>query len=253
MTKQLLDKVALVTGGGSGIGRATAVLFAQEGAHVAVVDLNLETAEETAQMIIDEGGQAFAFQADVSRAVDVQAMVGEVVARYGRLDCAFNNAGIEGGTVRTMEVEEADFDRIMAVNLKGVWLCMKYELEQMVAQSGGAIVNTASAAGLVGTHSMPVYAASKHGVVGLTRSAAVEYGRKNIRINAVCPAVIDTPMVQRGFETFPQFVETSIRVNPMRRLGQADEVARAVLWLCSDAASFTNGMTLTVDGGFTAQ
>lgn len=250
---QLSDKVTLVTGGGSGIGRATAVLFAQEGAQVAVADVNLDTAEDTVQMITDNGGQAFAFQADVSRAADVQAMVGEVVARYGRLDCAFNNAGIEGLPTRTMDVSEDDFDRIIAVNLKGVWLCLKYELEQMVAQGGGAIVNTASVAGLTGAHSMPAYAASKHGVVGLTRTAAVEYGRKNIRINAVCPAVIETPMVTRGFETLPQFLEATIHINPMRRLGQADEVARAVLWLCSDAASFTNGLALTVDGGFTAQ
>jgi NAD(P)-dependent dehydrogenase (short-subunit alcohol dehydrogenase family) len=250
---QLENKVTLVTGGGSGIGRATAVLFAQEGAQVAVADINLDTAEETVELIIAGGGQAFAFQADVSRADDVQAMVGEVVARYGRLDCAFNNAGIEGLPTRTMDVSEDDFDRIIAVNLKGVWLCMKYELEQMVAQGSGAIVNTASVAGLTGAHSMPAYAASKHGVVGLTRTAAVEYGRKNIRINAVCPSVIETPMVARGFEAFPQFIEATIRINPMRRLGQADEVARAVLWLCSDAASFTNGATLTVDGGFTAQ
>ncbi|HRQ37087.1 MAG TPA: SDR family oxidoreductase [Chloroflexota bacterium] len=250
---QLQNKVALITGGGSGIGRATAVLFAQEGANVAVADVNLDTAEETVAMITDGGGQAFAFQADVSRADDVQAMVGEVVARYGRLDCAFNNAGIEGLPTRTMDVSEDDFDRIIAVNLKGVWLCLKYELEQMVAQGGGAIVNTASVAGLTGAHSMPAYAASKHGVVGLTRTAAVEYGRKNIRINAVCPSVIETPMVSRGFEAFPQFLEATIRINPMRRLGQADEVARAVLWLCSDAASFTNGAALTIDGGFTAQ
>ncbi|HUM70484.1 MAG TPA: SDR family oxidoreductase [Chloroflexota bacterium] len=250
---QLQNKVALITGGGSGIGRATAVLFAQEGANVAVADVNLDTAEETVAMITDGGGQAFAFQADVSRADDVQAMVGEVVARYGRLDCAFNNAGIEGLPTRTMDVSEDDFDRIIAVNLKGVWLCLKYELEQMVAQGGGAIVNTASVAGLTGAHSMPAYAASKHGVVGLTRTAAVDYGRKNIRINAVCPSVIETPMVSRGFEAFPQFLEATIRINPMRRLGQADEVARAVLWLCSDAASFTNGAALTIDGGFTAQ
>jgi NAD(P)-dependent dehydrogenase (short-subunit alcohol dehydrogenase family) len=250
---QLQNKVALITGGGSGIGRATAVLFAQEGAKVAVADVNADGGLATIQMITEAGGEAFFVQADVSRAVDVQAMVGEVVAVYGRLDCAFNNAGIEGLPTRTMDVTEDDFDRIIAVNLKGVWLCLKYELEQMVAQGGGAIVNTASVAGLTGAHSMPAYAASKHGVVGLTRTAAVEYGRKNIRINAVCPAVIETPMVSRGFEAFPQFLDATVRINPMRRLGQADEVARAVLWLCSDAASFTNGAALTVDGGFTAQ
>lgn len=250
---QLDNKVALITGGGSGIGRATAVLFAQESAKVAVADINADGGLGTVQMITEAGGEAFFVQADVSRAADVQAMVGEVVAVYGRLDCAFNNAGIEGLPTRTMDVSEDDFDRIIAVNLKGVWLCLKYELEQMVAQGGGAIVNTASVAGLTGAHSMPAYAASKHGVVGLTRTAAVEYGRKNIRINAVCPAVIETPMVSRGFEAFPQFLDATIRINPMRRLGQADEVARAVLWLCSDAASFTNGAALTIDGGFTAQ
>jgi len=253
MSNQLQDKIALITGGGSGIGRTTAVLFAQEGAKVAVVDVNLEGAQETAQIIGDSGGHAFAFQADVSQAADVQAMVGEVVARYGRVDCAFNNAGVEGHLVRTVDVDEADFDHIIAVNLKGVWLCMKYELEQMLAQGSGTIVNTASAAGLLGSHSMSAYAASKHGVVGLTRTAATEYGRKNIRINAVCPSVIDTPMVARGFEAFPRYIEATIQLNPMRRLGQADEVARAVLWLCSDAASFTNGVALPVDGGFTAQ
>lgn len=253
MTKQLSDKVALITGGGSGIGRATARLFAQEGARVAVADLNADSAAETVQMITADDGQAFHFQADVSQAADVQAMVGEVVARYGRLDCAFNNAGIEGSPVRTMDVEEADFDRIIAVNLKGVWLCMKYELEQMVAQGGGAIVNTASVAGLVGAHSMPAYAASKHGVVGLTRTTAVEYARKGIRVNAICPSFVQTPLVERAFAALPGLEQGVLNANPSRRLAAAEEIAHAVLWLCSDAASFTNGAALTIDGGFTAQ
>ena len=249
----LEDKVVLMTGAGSGIGRATAVACAKEGAKVVVVDVNADGGRETAQMLTERGSEAMFVQADVSQAAQVQGMVQMVVGEYGRLDCAFNNAGIEGEVVRTADVSEADFDRIIGVNLKGVWLCMKYELQQMLAQGGGTIVNTASAAGLVGTHSMPVYGASKHGVVGLTRSAAVEYGRKNIRVNAVCPAVIRTPMVERGFETFPRFVEVSISVNPMRRLGEMDEVARAVVWLLSEQSSFTNGATITVDGGFTAQ
>jgi NAD(P)-dependent dehydrogenase (short-subunit alcohol dehydrogenase family) len=249
----LEDKIVLITGGGSGIGRATAVLCAKEGATVVVVDVNEDGGRETVQMLTERSSEAIFVRADVSQSADVKGMVQMVVGEYGRLDCAFNNAGIEGDVVRTADVAEEDFDRIMAVNLKGVWLCMKYELQQMLAQGGGTIVNTASAAGLVGTHSMPVYGASKHGVVGLTKSAAVEYGRKNIRVNAVCPAPIRTPMVERGFETFPRFIEVSINVNPMRRLGEMDEVARAVIWLLSDQSSFTNGAVLTVDGGFTAQ
>lgn len=253
MQQQMKDKVVLVTGGGSGIGRETAVLFAQHGAHVAVADVDAGGGQETAQMIAGAGGSALFVPADVSQAAQVENMVRQVVARYGRLDIACNNAGIEGHTVRTADVSEADFDRIMAVNVKGVWLCLKHEIPQMIAQGGGVIVNIASVAGLVGTHSMPVYGASKHAVIGLTKSAALEYARKNIRINAVCPSVIDTPMVRRGFDEFPQFVEATKRINPMRRLGKAAEVAAAVLWLCSDAASFVNGVALPVDGGFTAQ
>ena len=249
----LEDKVVLITGGGSGIGRATAVLCAKEGATVVVVDVDEAGGRETVQMLTDRSSPAMFVLADVSRSADVQGMIQMVVMEYGRLDCAFNNAGIEGEVVRTADVTEEDFDRIMAVNLKGVWLCMKYEIQQLLAQGGGTIVNTASAAGLVGTHSMPVYGASKHGVVGLTRTAAVEYGRKGIRVNAVAPSVIRTPMVERGFTAFPLFVETSERVNPMRRLGEAEEVAQAVVWLLSVQSSYTNGAVITVDGGFTAQ
>ena len=155
--------------------------------------------------------------------------------------------------LRTADVHESDFDRLMAVNVKGVWLCMRAELRQMLAQGGGVIVNMASVAGLVGAHSLPIYAASKHAVVGLTKSAAVEYAPKNVRVNAVCPAIIRTPMVERAFEMMPQLAESTIASNPSRRLGEPEEVAGAVLWLCSDAASFVNGATVTVDGGFTAR
>ncbi|WP_420645402.1 SDR family oxidoreductase [Candidatus Leptofilum sp.] len=250
---QLDGKIALITGGGSGIGRETAVLFANHGAKIAIADLNPKGGQETVQIITQTGGQAIFVQTDVSQAAQVENMVNAVVGAYGRLDIAFNNAGIEGHTDRTVDVTETEFDQIMAVNVKGVWLCLKYQIPQMIAQGGGAIVNTASVAGLVGTHSMPVYGASKHAVIGLTKSAALEYARKGIRINAVCPSVIRTPMVERGFVEFPQFVEATKRINPMRRLGEPIEVAEAVLWLCSDAASFVNGTALTIDGGFTAQ
>ena len=250
---QLQGKIALITGGGSGIGRETAVLFANHGAKVAIADINPVGGQETVAIITEQGGEGLFVRVDVAQAEQVENMVNEVVGRYGRLDIAFNNAGIEGHPVRTIDVSEADFDQIMAVNVKGVWLCMKYQIPQMITQGGGVIVNTTSVAGLVGTHSMPVYGASKHAVIGLTKSAALEYARKGIRINAVCPSVIRTPMVERGFAEFPQFVEATKRINPMRRLGEPDEVAAAVLWLCSDAASFVNGTALTIDGGFTAQ
>jgi NAD(P)-dependent dehydrogenase (short-subunit alcohol dehydrogenase family) len=250
---QLDGKIALITGGGSGIGRETAVLFAQHGASLAIADLNPEGGQETIQMIRKAGGTAVFIQTDVAQAAQVENMVNEVVGQYGRLDIAFNNAGIEGAPVRTIDVTEAEFDQIMAVNAKGVWLCLKYEIQQMLRQGGGTIVNTASVAGLIGAHSMPAYAASKHAVVGLTRTAAVEYARKGIRVNAVCPAIIRTAMVERAIAQLPQLEHGAIQNNPSRRLGDPREVAEAVLWLASDAASFTNGATLTVDGGLTAQ
>ena len=250
---QLDGKIALITGGGSGIGRETAVLFAKHGAKVAIADINPVGGQETVEMIAKQGGEAFFVQVDVSQASQVEHMVNAVVGRYGRLDIAFNNAGIEGTPVRTADVSEADFDHIMAVNVKGVWLCMKYELQQMLLQGGGTIINAASVAGLIGAHSMPAYAASKHAVVGLTRTAAVEYARKGIRVNAVCPAVIRTAMVERAIEQLPQLEQGALMNNPSRRLGETHEVAEAVLWLASDASSFTNGAALTVDGGLTAQ
>ncbi|MCC6606189.1 MAG: SDR family oxidoreductase [Anaerolineae bacterium] len=250
---QLNGKIALITGGGSGIGRETAVLFAQHGASLAIADLNPQGGQATVQMIREAGGTAVFIQTDVAQAAQVEAMIHAVVAAYGRLDIAFNNAGIEGAPVRTIDVTEAEFDQIMAVNAKGVWLCLKYEIQQMLRQGGGTIINTASVAGLMGAHSMPAYAASKHAVVGLTRTAAVEYARKGIRVNAVCPAIIRTAMVERAIAQLPQLEHGAIQNNPSRRLGTPQEVAQAVLWLASDASSFTTGATLTVDGGLTAQ
>lgn len=253
MDDSLQDKVILVTGGASGIGRVTAYATAQAGAKVVVADVNAAAGEATTQVIRDKGGESLFVQTDVGDAAAVQNLIQAIVQTYGRLDCAFNNAGIEGLPTRTADANEDDFDQIMRVNVKGVWLCMKYEIQQMVAQGGGAIVNTASVAGLVGAHSLPIYAASKHAVVGLTKSAAVEYARKGVRVNAVCPTVIRTPMVERGLAALPQFMDVVKQSIPMRRIGEPDEVAAAVLWLCSDAAKFVTGATLTVDGGFTAQ
>lgn len=250
---QLDGKIALITGGSSGIGRATAVLFAQHGAKLAIADLNPDGGQATVQLIRDAGGTAVFIQTDVSQAAQVENMVNGVVREYGRLDIAFNNAGIDGIPVRTADSREDEYDRIMAVNAKGVWLCLKYEIQQMLLQGGGTIINTASVAGLIGAHSMSAYAASKHAVVGLTKTAAVEYASKGIRVNAVCPAIIRTAMVERAFAHLPQLEQGTIQNNPSHRIGDPREVAEAVLWLASDASSFTTGATLTVDGGLTAQ
>ena len=253
MAGRLAGKVALVTGGASGIGRATALTFAREGAKVAVADVATGGGEETVRLIADAGGEAIFRVCDVASVAQVETLIGEVVAAYGRLDCAFNNAGIQGATSRTADHTEADWDQVMAINLKGVWLCMKYEIRQMLQQGGGAIVNTASAAGLVGSHGMPAYSAAKHGVVGLTRTAALEYARHGIRVNAVCPGVIQTPMVAELIARHPGIEGRLIGAEPMGRAGQPEEIAEAVVWLCSDAASFVTGLPMAVDGGLTAR
>jgi len=252
MAESMAGKVALVTGGGSGIGRAAALAFARAGAAVAVADIDAAGGQATAEQIAAAGGAAHFIQADVSRAADVQAMVAETVAHFGRLDYAHNNAGIEGRVVPLLEGDEAEFDRIIAVNLKGVWLCLKHELPQMIAQGGGAIVNTASVAGLVGSAGMAAYGASKHGVVGLSKTAAVEYARAGIRVNAVCPGFIHTPMVDRFTGNQPAANERLARNAPLKRLGTPEEVAEAVVWLCSDAAAFITGHALAIDGGLIA-
>ena len=246
-------KVALVTGAGSGIGRATALVFAREGAKVVVADIVVEGGQETVQQIEVAGGEAIFVKADVSQAADVETLIAKTVETYGRLDCAFNNAGIEGGMKLTIDCTKEEFDRTIAVNLTGVWLCMKYEIQQMLSQGSGAIVNTASAAGLVGFPSLPDYVASKHGVVGLTKTAALEYAKSGIRVNAVCPGVIQTPMVERGAQLSPGFDELAVSMEPVGRFGQPSEVGEAVVWLCSDAASFVTGHPMVVDGGLVAQ
>ena len=250
----LLDgKVALVTGAASGIGRATALAMAREGANIVVADVVVEAGEETARLIREGGGEGRFIRADVSREAEVEALIGAAVDAYGRLDCAHNNAGVEGVIARTADFTEELWDQVIDVNLKGVWLCMKHEIRQMLAQGGGAIVNTASAAGLVGGPTAP-YSASKHGVVGLTKSAAIEYARLGIRVNAVCPGVIRTPMLQRAFRMSEQELEARMTtIEPIGRLGSPEEVAEAVVWLCSDAASFVTGVAMPVDGGLVAR
>lgn len=243
-------KVALVTGGSSGIGRATALAFAARGARVVVASRREAESAETVSQIRAAGGQALFVATDVTRSAEVQALVARTVAHFGALDCAFNNAGIEGKPfVAAADVDEATWDQVLAVNLTGVFLCMKYQLPHLLARRG-AIVNMASVAGLTGGRSMGVaYHASKFGVVGLTRAAALEYAESGVRINAVAPAVIHTPMAERAFMQDEKIAARLKGLHPMGRIGQPDEVAQAVLWLCSDAASFTTGHVLPVDGG----
>lgn len=250
MSGLLTGKVALITGGAAGIGRATAQIFAREGAKVMVADIVVEEGQETVRLIRDAGGEATFMRCDVTRSTEVKALVDETVATYGRLDCAFNNAGIEGTVSSTSDCTEENWDSIMATNLKGEWLCMKYEIPQMLLQGGGAIVNTASVGGLVGLPGLSAYCASKGGVVQLTKVAALEYAKSHIRINAICPGGIRTGMSKRLGKQ-PQMGET--QPAPMRRWARPEEVGEVVAWLCSDAASFVTGHTMTADGGFVAQ
>jgi NAD(P)-dependent dehydrogenase (short-subunit alcohol dehydrogenase family) len=247
-----VGKTALVTGGASGIGRGVALAFAQAGAQVVVADIDVEGGEATVRQIRQAGSRALFVRTDVAWAEDVEALLKATVDTFGRLDCAFNNAGVELETQRLAESDEDLFDRMMAINVKGVWLCMKHEIRQMLAQGGGAIVNAASVAGLVGAPKHSIYAASKHAVVGLTKSAAAEYGRKGIRINDVCPGVIRTAMLDRAIEREAGSEEAMVRLHPIGRLGEIEDVAAAVLWLCSDAAGFVTGHSLAVDGAMTA-
>lgn len=248
----MIDKVALVTGGSSGIGRATALAFARAGAKVAVADLNSVGGQETVSLITGAGGEACFIEADMGEATSVAAMVEKAVETYGRLDYAHNNAGIEGVLKRTAEQDEEDWAPVIQINLTGVWLCMKYEIPHMLRQGGGAIVNTASGAGLIGVKRMAAYVASKHGVVGLTKTAALEYAKSGIRINAVCPGVIKTAMVDRVSDNRPDVLDKMIAAEPIGRSGQPEEIAEAVVWLCSDAASFVTGHAMAVDGGAVA-
>ena len=246
-------KVALVTGAGSGIGRATALLFAEEGAKVVVCDIVSEGGEETVKMIEDAGGGAIFARVDISKGTEVEDAVNKAVETFGQLDYAVNNAGMETQPTPTADCAEEDFDRTIMVNLKGTWLCMKYEIQQMLKSGSGAIVNVSSIAGMVGVAAMPAYVAAKHGIVGLTKTAALEYGTAGIRVNAVCPGATRTPMVAGVIEAMPELGKDMESNHPIGRIAEPREIAESILWLCSDEASFITGHAMAVDGGLLAK
>ena len=250
MSTELQGKVAIVTGGTSGIGRDASVLFAKAGAKVVVAGRREIEGQETIDLIRAAGGEAFFLKTDVSQTAQVQALVQKTVDKYGRLDVAFNNAGIEGNWIPIADQPEEDWDRTIDINVKGVWLCLKFEIQQMLKQGGGgAIVNMSSVAGFIGAAGAATYCASKHAVIGLTKSAAIETGPNGIRVNAICPGIIETPMGDRIFGA-PEVTKWALTFYPLGRFGKPMEVAEAVLFLCSDRASFMSGQTLILDGGF---
>jgi len=248
------NKVAVITGAGSGIGRACALAFAAEGAKVVVADIAVTDGENTVGMVKAAGCEAVFVPCNVAKSADVSALMAETVRTYGRLDYACNNAGIGGPPMTSGEYREEDWRAVIDVNLTGAWLCMKYELEIMQQQGSGVIVNMASILGKVGFATAPAYVAAKHGLIGLTKTAALEYATQNIRVNAVCPGFIYTPLLEKaGMQTGSEMHTLISNLHPMKRMGTSEEVAGAVIWLCSDAASFVTGHALMVDGGYTAQ
>jgi NAD(P)-dependent dehydrogenase (short-subunit alcohol dehydrogenase family) len=242
-------KVALVTGGASGIGRATAIAFAREGARVMIADIAEEGGRETLQIITARGGETEFIRADMLCHDDIRRMVASTVARFGRLDCAFNNAGHRGGSTNVVDCSEQEWDLVLGLNLKAVWLCMKYEIPELLKNGGGAIVNTSSGLGNFAAPLTAAYTTSKHGVVGLTRSAAVDYGPKNIRINALLPGATDTPMLAPAAQGSNLRIQDMTQRIPLRRLGTPEDQAEAVLWLCSEHSAFVTGLSLISDGG----
>ena len=253
MNSSFENKVALVTGAGSGMGLATAEAFAEAGAAVALVDINEAPVRKLAERLMAAGHKAIAVTCDVTDEAQVKKMVEQTVAAFGRLDAAFNNAGVQSLAVETADATSAEFDRVNAINLKSVWLCMKYELLQMRQQESGAIVNNSSLGGLIGIPGRAIYHATKHGVIGLTKSAALEYAARGIRINAICPEAIETPMVAEMIAEEPETMKDITKEQPIGRLGKPEEIASAVLWLCSPGAGFVIGHALAVDGGYTAR
>ncbi|ACL25614.1 SDR family oxidoreductase [Chloroflexus aggregans] len=249
MELPFIGKVALVTGAASGIGRASALAFAREGAKVVVADVNVAGGEETVALCRAANTDAIFVRCDVSQSNEVEQLIAQAVDTFGRIDFAHNNAGIEGVQATLVDYPEEVWDRVIDINLKGVWLCMKYEIRQMLQQGGGAIVNTSSVAGLSGSRGVLAYVASKHGIVGITKAAALEYARSGIRVNAICPGTIHTAMIDRFTQGDPEVLAQFAESEPIGRLGSPEEVANSVVWLCSEKASFITGATLPVDGG----
>ncbi|MDD4974712.1 MAG: SDR family oxidoreductase [Bacteriovorax sp.] len=253
MNLNLKNKVVIITGASSGIGAASALAFAREGASVVVADVQIARGEELVSRIQAEDGKAVFIKCDVSLESDVKNMVAKTVEKFGHLNCAFNNAGVEGDSANTMMCSNENWDKIMNINLKGVWLCMKYQIPEMLKNGGGSIVNCSSVAGIVGFSGSPAYTASKHGVIGLTQAAALEFAVKKIRVNAICPGIIQTPMIERFTHGEAEVTKMLMEGEPAGRMGLPEEIAQAALWLCSDASSFVTGHPLVVDGGWVAR
>ena len=253
MDRIFQHKVAIITGASFGIGRATAIAFAQRGAKLVLADWKEDPEQQTMKQVKALGADAMFVRCDVSKASDVQNLMDSCIKTYGRLDYAFNNAGIEGAQAITHECSEENWDNTIAVDLKGIWLCMKYEIPQMLKQPGSAIVNCSSVAGLVGFAGLPAYVASKHAVLGLTKTAALEYATQGLRVNAVCPGVIHTAMIDRITGNDEKVEKQFTELEPVGRMGTPQEIAEAVVWLCSGASSFATGVALPVDGGFVAR
>jgi NAD(P)-dependent dehydrogenase (short-subunit alcohol dehydrogenase family) len=248
------SKVALITGGNSGIGRATALAFAQKGAKVVIASRRIKESEETISLIQDKGGTATFIQTDITQAIQVEKLIAQTVNIYGRIDYAFNNAGVEEPVTSSVKKTEEMWDLIIDTNLKGVWLSMKYQIAQMLKQDRGVIINNSSILGLVALPNVPIYTASKHGVIGLTKSLALEHAKNNIRINCVCPGGIETDLLARNLDSLGEEGKSKfISLHPIGRLGKPEEIANSVIWLCSQAASFITGQSLAIDGGFTTQ